>query len=67
MIQKGEFGFDCSREFRKTLRSQDVEKCKNELKSIKKVFKYFSVLSLEYKTCLEKLNPITLSPDESNK
>ena len=54
MVKKGKFGFDCSREFRKTLRSQDVEKCGNELESIKVVFKNFLVHSFEYKTCLKK-------------
>ena len=54
MVKKGKFGFDCSREFRKTLRSQDVEKCGNELEHIKVVFTYFLVHSLEYKTCLER-------------
>jgi hypothetical protein len=54
MVKKGKFGFDCSREFRKTLRSQDVEKCGNELNNMKVVFKYFIVHSLEYKTCLER-------------
>ena len=54
MVKKGKFGFDCSREFRKTLRSQDVKKCRNELNNMKVVFKYFLVHSLEYKTCLKR-------------
>ena len=54
MVEKGKFGFDCSREFRKTLRSQDVKKCRNELNNMKVVFKYFLVHSLEYKTCLKR-------------
>ena len=54
MVQNGKFGFDCSREFRKTLRSQGVKNCINELENIKIVFKYFSVHSLKYKVCLER-------------
>jgi hypothetical protein len=54
MVQKGKFGFDCSRELRKTLRSQGVKNCANEFENIKIVFKFFSVHSLEYKACLER-------------
>ena len=54
MVKKGKFGFDCSREFRKTLRSQGVEKCGNEFENIKVVFKYFLVHSFDYKTCLKR-------------
>ena len=52
MVQEGNFRFDCSREFRKTLRSQGDEKCVSQLNEIKIDFKYFLDLSLEHKTCL---------------
>ena len=52
MVQEGKFGFDCSRELRKTLRSQGGEKCADQLESMKSDFKSFLDLSLEYKACL---------------
>ena len=52
MVKKGKFGFDCSRELRKTLRSQGDKNCVSQLNEIKIDFKYFLDLSLEYKTCL---------------
>ena len=52
MVQEGNFGFDCSRELRKTLRSQGDKNCVSQLNEIKIDFKYFLDLSLEYKTCL---------------
>ena len=54
MVQQGNFGFDCSRELKKTLRSQGGESCENELENMKKDFKQFLVLSLEYQTCLKR-------------
>jgi hypothetical protein len=52
MVQEGNFGFDCSREFRKSLRSQGNENCVSQLGEMKIDFKYFLDLSLEHKICL---------------
>ena len=54
MVQSGNFGFDCSRELRKTLRSQGGDNCGSELEDMNVGFKYFLELSLKYKTCLAK-------------
>ena len=54
MIQSGNFGFDCSRELRKTLRSQGGNNCESELENMNVGFKYFLELSSKYKTCLAK-------------
>ena len=52
MVQEGNFGFDCSRELRKTLRSQGSKNCVSQLDELEIDFKYFLDLSLEHKTCL---------------
>jgi hypothetical protein len=54
MVYEGKFGFDCSREFRKTLRANGGENCENELHKIKIIFNKFEEHSLRLKLCEEK-------------
>jgi len=53
MVKQGELGFDCSREFKKTVKADGGEKCVNKFDVMKKSFKGFETLLQAYQTCLE--------------
>ena len=53
MVQEQNMGFNCSREFKKTLKAQGGESCENEIKLVVKFFKPFESLYLEYLSCIE--------------
>ena len=53
MIKQGELGFDCSREFKKTVKANGGENCFEKLEVMKKYFKNFETLFLGYQGCLK--------------
>ena len=52
MVKHGELGFDCSREFRKTVKADGGENCAEQLEVMGDSFKNFEALFQEYQTCL---------------
>ena len=52
MVKHGELGFDCSREFRKTVKADGGENCIKKFKVMEKSFKIFQALFHEYQSCL---------------
>ena len=54
MVKQGKLGFDCSREFRKTMKADGGENCAKELERMRKSFKKFETLFSRFKPCLEK-------------
>jgi len=53
MVKQGKLGFDCSREFKKTVKANGGENCFGKLKVMKKSFKNFETLFSDYQSCLE--------------
>ena len=53
MIKQGELGFDCSREFKKTVKANGGENCFKKLEVMKKSFKNFETLFSGYQSCLK--------------
>ena len=53
MVKQGELGFDCSREFKKTVKANGGENCFKKLEIMKKNFKNFDTLFLGYQSCLK--------------
>ena len=53
MVKQGELGFDCSREFKKTVKANGGENCFKKLEVMKKSFKNFEILFSDYQICLE--------------
>ena len=54
MVKQGNFGFDCSREFRKTMKADGGENCISEFERMKKSFKNFETLFSNYRYCFKK-------------
>ena len=53
MAKQGKSGFDCSREFKKTVKANGGENCFEKLEVMKKSFKNFETLFLGYQSCLK--------------
>ena len=53
MVKQGKLGFNCSREFKKTVKANGGENCVKKLKIMKKSFKNFEALFSGYQSCLE--------------
>ena len=53
MLKQEELGFDCSREFKKTVKANGGENCFKKLEIMKKIFKNFESLFLGYQSCLK--------------
>ena len=53
MVKQGKLGFDCSREFKKTVKANGGENCVKKLRIMKKSFKNFEALFSGYQSCLE--------------
>jgi hypothetical protein len=53
MVKQGELGFDCSREFKKTVKADGGENCINKFEVMKNSFMSFEALFHDYQTCLE--------------
>ena len=53
MVKQGKLGFDCSREFKKTVKANGGENCAKKLTIMKKSFKNFEALFSGYQSCLE--------------
>ena len=53
MVKQGELGFDCSREFKKTVKANGGENCFKKLEVMKKSFKNFETLFSGYQSCLK--------------
>jgi len=53
MAKQGKLGFDCSREFKKTVKANGGENCFEKLEVMKKSFKNFETLFSDYQSCLE--------------
>ena len=58
MVKKGNLGFDCSREFRKTMKADGGENCTKKFDLMKKSFKKFETLFSNYQSCIKSRNRI---------
>ena len=54
MVKQENLGFDCSREFRKTIKADGGENCVKQFDVMKNSFKAFETLFLGYQNCLRK-------------
>ena len=53
MVKQENLGFDCSREFRKTIKADGGENCMTQFDVMKKSFKTFEILFSSYQDCLK--------------
>ena len=53
MVKQGKLGFDCSREFRKTMKADGGESCTSEFGFMKKSFKNFETIFSNYRHCFK--------------
>ena len=53
MVKQENLGFDCSREFRKTIKADGGENCATQFDVMKKSFKTFEILFSGYQDCLK--------------
>jgi hypothetical protein len=51
MVKQGDFNFDCSREFRKTIKANGGENCTHKIKVMKVSFVAFEALFSSYQRC----------------
>ena len=53
MVKQENLGFDCSREFRKTVKADGGENCVTQFDVMKNSFKTFETLFSGYQNCLK--------------
>ena len=53
MVKQENLGFDCSREFRKTMKADGGENCAKQIQVMENLFKKFEILLPGYEDCLK--------------